>query len=267
MNRSSALGVTCALIVLAASVMTSSKTPMVFLDPHGILVVIGGTVSAAIMCFPIRFFIRVAGVLKNKFLGSYSTKYETVINEITDLSKGIRQSPDYYKQKAPALKTAFLRDGIELIVQGGIPDHVIEDILIKRASTHSRRYEYDVNVFKTVAKFPPAFGLMGTTLGMISLLQNLGGKDAQKLLGPSMAIGLVATFYGIVLANLFLIPIAENLSQLNKEDETVRTIVIDGIRLLQKKEHPKVVEEHLKSYLLPHERAALNLNPNTAKAT
>ncbi len=256
MNFSSILGVSVALIVLAASVLMSGKVG-VFLDLHGILVVIGGTSAAALMCFPLRFYVRIGKVFLNKFIGNYSTRYDTVINEIVDLARGMRESGEYLKQKAPGLKTPFLKDAAELIIQGGIPDEVIEEILMKRAATHSRRYEYDVNVFRTVAKFPPAFGLMGTTLGMITLLQNLGGKDAQKLLGPSMAIGLVATFYGIVLANLVFIPISENLALLNREDETVRTIVIDGVRLLQLGEHPKVVEEHLKSYLLPHERAML----------
>ncbi len=92
---------------------------------------------------------------------------------------------------------------------------------------------------------------------MISLLQQLGGKDSQKLLGPAMAVGLVATFYGIVLANMVFIPVAENLTMINKQDETIREIVIDGLRLIRKKEHPKVIEETLKSYLLPHERAEL----------
>jgi chemotaxis protein MotA len=77
------------------------------------------------------------------------------------------------------------------------------------------------------------------------------------MLGPAMAIGLVATFYGLTLANLVFIPISENLAQLNREDETLRVIVIDGLRLVRRKEHPKVVEEHLKSYLLPSERGSL----------
>ena len=140
---------------------------------------------------------------------------------------------------------------------GGIPEEALEEILAKRAITHSKRYEYDVGVFRTLSKFPPAFGLMGTTLGMIAMLQNMGGADAQKMLGPSMAIGLVATFYGLTLANLVFIPISENLAVINRDDETLRTIVIDGLRLVRRKEHPKVVEEHLKSYLLPHEREGL----------
>lgn len=89
---------------------------------------------------------------------------------------------------------------------------------------------------------------------MISLLQQLGGKDAQKLLGPAMAIGLVATFYGLTLANLILIPISENLASINRDDESLRMIIVDGIRMIRHKEHPKVVEEYLKSHLTPNER-------------
>lgn len=255
MNISSIVGVISALIVLIIAVFTSSKQSSVFLDPHGILIVLGGTAAAGLMCFPARSYARVAKILKMKFLGNYATAHSTVIREIVDLARGVRENSDYLKQKEKTVKTLFLRDALELINLGGISDDTLDEILMKRAATHYRRYEYDVGVFKTLAKFPPAFGLMGTTLGMIALLQELGGADAQKMLGPAMAIGLVATFYGLTLANLVFIPISENLAMLNRDDETLRTIVIDGLRLVRHKEHPKVVEEHLKSYLLPGERA------------
>lgn len=258
MNFSSIFGTLAALTVLVLAITSSSKSAHVFLDPHGILIVIGGTAAAGLMCFPFRSYVRVAGVIMSKFLGAYATRHDLVIGEIVDLARGIRENPDYLKAKAKALKTPFLADAVSLITLGGIPEEALDEILIKRATTHTKRYEYDVGVFKTLAKFPPAFGLLGTTLGMISLLQQLGGKDSQKLLGPAMAIGLVATFYGLTLANLVFIPISENLAVINREDETLRTIVIDGLRLVRRREHPKVVEEHLKSYLLPHERARLN---------
>lgn len=266
MNFSSIFGVLAALAVMIASIATSSKSAMVFLDPHGILIVIGGTAAAGLMCFPLRSYIRVGGVFLNKFLGAYATRHDIVIGEIVDLARGVRDNPDYLKTKAKGLKTPFLSDAVQLITLGGIPEEALDEILIKRAATHTKRYEYDVGVFKTLAKFPPAFGLLGTTLGMIALLQQLGGKDAQKNLGPAMAIGLVATFYGLTLANLIFIPISENLAVLNREDETLRTIVIDGLRLVRRREHPKVVEEHLKSYLLPHERARLNKANSKKKA-
>ena len=260
MNYSSLLGVAAALAVLIISILTSSKNSIVFLDPHGILIVLGGTAAAGLMCFPFKSYVNVAKILKSKFLGSYATRHETVINEIVDLARGFRDNPNYLVQQEKLIKTHFLKDGLQLINLGGISEETLDEILYKRSATHFRRYEYDAGVFRTLAKFPPAFGLMGTTLGMISLLQQLGGADAQKMLGPAMAIGLVATFYGLTLANLIFIPISENLTMLNREDETVRTIVIDGLRLVRKKEHPRIVEENLKSYLLPAEREMLNID-------
>ncbi len=258
MNFSSLLGILAALAVLVGSVFNvAGKGHNIFLEPHGLLIVFGGSAAASLMCFPISTFYNTLKVFIRKFLGAYSTRYDTVIAEIVGLAKGARDNPDYLKTKSNSIKTHFLRDGIQLLTQGGISDQAIDMILQKRALTHFKRNEEDATVFKTIAKFPPAFGLLGTTLGMIGLLQNLGGADAYKLLGPSMAVGLVATFYGIVVANLVLIPIGENLSKLNKEDEVVREIVMDGIKLIRAREHPLVVEEHLKSYLLPSERAKL----------
>jgi chemotaxis protein MotA len=257
MNFSSLLGIIAALAVLIGACFTSTSNRGIFLDPHGILIVFGGTAAASLMCFPLSTYFSTMKVFIRKFLGSYSTRYDTVIMEIVDLAKGVRDNPEYLKTKANALKTDFLRDAVQLLTQGGVSDHALDSILQKRALTHFKRNEDDATVFKTIAKFPPAFGLMGTTLGMIALLQQLGGEDAYKLLGPAMAIGLVATFYGIVMANLVLIPIGENLSKLNKEDEVVREIVMDGIKLIRSREHPLVVEEHLKSYLMPKERAKL----------
>ena len=179
MNFSTLLGIVSALVVMALAVVMSSKDLHVFLDFHGILIVFGGTAAAGLMCFPLRFYSRIMGVVFNKFLGTYALRHEVVIKELVDLAKGVRENPDYLKQKAKSVKTAFLSDALQLMAQGGIADDVIDEILLKRAQTHSKRYEYDVGVFKTLAKFPPAFGLMGTTLGMIALLQNRGGKDAQ----------------------------------------------------------------------------------------
>ena len=105
-----------------------------------------------------------------------------------------------------------------------------------------------------LGKFPPAFGLVGTSLGMIALLQGLGEADAFERLGPSMSIALVATFYGLILSNVFIIPMGEHLSTLSDDDLIMRRIVVDGVMLIKEQKHPLLVQEFLKSYLSPGER-------------
>ena len=127
-------------------------------------------------------------------------------------------------------------------------------MLDKRVEIQNEKYKREGLTFKIIGKFPPAFGLIGTSMGMIGLLQGLGQPDAFEKLGPSMSVALVATFYGLVYANFFLIPIGENLALASEEDLLMRRIVIDGVRLIKEEKHPLLVSEFLKSYLSPAER-------------
>jgi chemotaxis protein MotA len=129
---------------------------------------------------------------------------------------------------------------------------------MKRAHTHYTRYEADSHMFATLAKFPPAFGLLGAVIGMVTLMQGLGGADAIKTVGPAMAVALVATMYGIAIANFIFIPLGENLAKYNKADNIIRKMVMDGVKLIRAKQHPLVVEENIKSYLIASERAAIS---------
>jgi chemotaxis protein MotA len=130
----------------------------------------------------------------------------------------------------------------------------LRDLLETRVNTHYKLYMAEAKVFKTMAKFPPAFGLMGTTMGMIALLQSLGSPDAKNMIGPAMAIALVATLYGLVLTNFVFIPIAENLTKQTQEDLMARNIVVEGIMLMNADRPTKYVEEKVKSFLLPKQR-------------
>lgn len=254
MNFSSIIGIIAALTVFTLALVTSTSSYGIFLDTHAMLIVLGGTASAALISFPMKTFGTLGKVFIKKVLGKYNNAHEKVIMEVVDLAAGYRDNPNYLVEKVDALETPFLKEGIKMLIEGGITPEALDRIMRKRALTHYKRHEEEAGIFKIIAKFPPAFGLLGTTLGMIALLQSLGSPDSFKKLGPAMAIGLVATLYGIATSNLVLIPIGENLTKLNKEDETVREMVIDGLKLIRQKEHPMIVEEELKSYLLPSER-------------
>ncbi|MBC7741000.1 MAG: MotA/TolQ/ExbB proton channel family protein [Bdellovibrionaceae bacterium] len=256
MNFSSIFGILLAFSVLIGTMLTSAKDSRVFLDPHAFMIVIGGTFAASLLSFSGKKMYALMRIFFKRVLGK-SNELSIVINEVVDLAKGYRENEGYLKEKQATIKTFFLKEAVELFTEGGIDPAEMDRILLKRSISIHHRYEEDAENFKALSKFPPAFGLLGAVIGMVSLMQNLGGADAMQKVGPSMAVALVATLYGIAVANFFFLPLGEKLTGLNKEDQLVRSIVLDGIKLIRNKKHPLIVEESIKSYLLPAERAQI----------
>jgi chemotaxis protein MotA len=254
MNFSSLFGIALALSVFLGAAITSTKDYKVFLDFHAFLIVIGGTFAATMISFSIGNIFNMLKIFVRKILGNELSEYEFVIKEIVDLAKGYRDNPNYLVEKVKSIKTPFLAEAIQMLNDGGIDSKELDSILLKRATTHYARYEEEAEMFKTMAKFPPAFGLLGAVLGIIGMMQNLGSSEAMKTVGPSLAVALIATLYGIAIANFVFIPIGENLTRFNKQDNLTRLMILDGIKMIRSKKHPIVVEENIKSYLLPSER-------------
>lgn len=256
MNFSSLSGLILAIVVLVGAMVSSTSNAKVFLDAHAILIVIGGTFAASLLSFSGKKMLLLTGIFFKRVLGK-NNEVTTVMTEIVDLAKGYRENEEYLKNKKDQIKTPFLKEGLELILDSGIDPDDIDKILLKRSHSINHRYEEDAENFKALSKFPPAFGLLGAVIGMISLMQGLGSADAISKVGPAMAVALVATLYGIAVANFIFLPLGENLSRINKIDHLVRSMVIDGIKMIRQKKHPIVVEESLKSYLLPSERQSV----------
>ena len=124
----------------------------------------------------------------------------------------------------------------------------------KRSENLYKNYNEETQKFQSMGKYPPAFGMMGTTIGMIVLLANLGGKDAMKMIGPAMGVCLITTLYGVIVANLAFIPISEFLDDSTKELYAKNEIIIEGMELMLNKTNPVVIAETLNSFLIPSER-------------
>lgn len=256
MNFSALLGIIISISVLVGTIFLSTDKSKMFLDLHAFMIVVGGTLGASLLSFSAKKMFFLLRVFFRRVMGK-NDGMDVAIYEIVDLAKGYRENEGYLKSKAPTLKTPFLKEAIELMTEGGVDPEDLDKILAKRAVVIHRRHEEDAEIFKTLSKFPPAFGLLGAVIGMISLMSNLGGADAFQKVGPSMAVALVATMYGIAVANFVFLPLGENLARVNSIDFIIRNIVMDGVKLVRDKKHPLVVEESLKSFLLPSEREAL----------
>ncbi|MEO5666973.1 MAG: MotA/TolQ/ExbB proton channel family protein [Bdellovibrionota bacterium] len=256
MKLNSPIGFLLGLGVVGFATTSGIDNPKVFLNEHAAIIVIGGTVSVAFIIFPFKHFMNILKVYFRVITGSNSNQIFLVIDEIMKIAKG-QQAGQTLPNLVKEIKNPFLRESVELLAKGGFSEEDLDDVLEKRLQTQNEEYKHNAATYKVLGKFPPAFGLCGATLGMISLLQGLGQPGAFQKLGPSMSVALVATFYGLIMANVFVIPMGENLAEASHEDLIVRRVIVDGVKLVRAKKHPLIVEEFLRSYLKPADRNKL----------
>jgi chemotaxis protein MotA len=152
------------------------------------------------------------------------------------------------------IQDPFLIEACNIIEDGIIQKNEILSIMEKRNENITYHSMEEANKIKTVSKFPPAFGMIGTTIGMIVLLGELGGEDAMKKMGPAMGVCLITTLYGAVVSNMLFIPVSENLIETSKDSFVKNKMIIEGVNLLMDKSNPILIVEKLNSYLSPTER-------------
>ena len=253
MNYSAIIGIILALLVAGLTAATSTNNWKVFMDPHAFMIVIGGTFAASLISFSGKKLWLLFKIFFKRVLGN-GEEQAIAVKEIVDLAKGYRDNERYLQDNVSKIKTHFLREAVQMICDGGIDAADMDMILKKRAASIYHRHEEDAEIFKSLSKFPPAFGLLGAVIGMIAMMQSLGGADSFSKVGPALAVALVATLYGIAIANFVFLPLGENLAKVNRSDAVVRNMIIDGVKLLRQKKHPLLVEEVILSHLLPSER-------------
>lgn len=255
MNIFSIVGILLLLGVVAGGVVTTitPKEYHMFLDLPAIFLVLGGTIGVASITVQIN---RVGVLLKSFFhrlIKGHRIDYRIAIKEIMIASESYRRG-ESMTEIISKCNDHFLKEALQLIDDNVIKGEELFDVLEDRVKNMHLHYNDEASRFKNLAKFPPAFGLMGTVLGMIALLANLGGADAMKLIGPAMGTCLVATFFGIVTANVFVLPIGESLGENAKEVLLKNKIIVEGVRLILTKTNPIIVAEKLNSFLLPSDR-------------
>lgn len=251
------IGFLAALGVFITSVVRTFDNPDVIVNFNGLVIVVGGTIAVGLICFPVDRIMPLIVVFFKRVLGRRKINFQEIISEITSLAASNQQGRKSFEQSIVTIKSLFLKDCAEMLLwmRGDVEIDELRRLLEIRAATHFNEYSKDAKIFKTLGRFPPAFGLMGTTIGMMALLQSIGLDDNSKSqIGPSMAIALVTTLYGLFLANFIFAPIAENLMDQTLEDERARYLIIEGIILIYSGKPPRYIEEYVKSFLLPRER-------------
>jgi chemotaxis protein MotA len=254
MNLSSIFGCLFGVSVMYFALKETGMNMAFFLDKHGMLIVVGGTLAAASISFPFGKILMLVRVFLMRVLGRNKVDYQATISQILELNKKAAAGITALNETLGSIQNDFLKEAVTLVAGAVLTEREIRSTLEQRIKTVETRYMEEANMFRILGRFPPAFGLLATTLGMISVLQKIGSPDSQKLIGPAMSIGLIGTLYGIALANLVFLPIAEALTERTREEVALRKIIMEGACLLKQQVNPITLREALNSHLLPRER-------------
>lgn len=255
MNFSTISAIILAVGVLIYGLILSAADSglAMFYDFPSLFIVLGGVVAATAMSFQYRRMWAVVKAGTGRILKGKPVDFRELIKDVI-LSVDAYRKGESLKALADKSKDEFYREGIMLLSDGVMTPEQIFVLMEERNENLFFLYSEDATKLKVVGKYPPAFGMMGTTMGMIVLLANLNGTDAIKRVGPAMGICLITTLYGTVMANFGFLPMADNMVEQAKEKYLKNKILLEGLKLLSIKENPIIVAEKLNSFIHPGDR-------------
>ena len=254
MDISSFLGIISGIGLIILGIRMLTPNFMFFVSLSSFLIVAGGSFAATLLSFSMK---EVFGLSKSilAVFKKREFKLPKLVDEIVDLAPLARRSMQELEKSLSDVTDYFLRDGIQMVVEGYNPND-IRDILETRIANRNSREQAEANVLTTMGKYSPAFGMIGTLIGLVVMLFGManissGGEDPMAVLGGGMGTALITTFYGTILANLIFNPMAEKFESRIEKRVSQQTMLIDGIILLHDRKHPLIVREKLNSYLRP----------------
>lgn len=230
----------------------------IFINISALMITAGGTVAATLINYPLGDILRVMGVVRNAFLHKMESPERTIQHLVAFAEKARREGLLALEKDLATVDDPFMKGGLELAIDGLDPE-LVTSMLKMELNFLMERHRRGQGMFKAMGKFAPAFGMLGTLIGLIQMLRSIEDPSA---IGPGMAVALITTFYGTLIANLICIPLAGKLETISEHEVMVKDLAIEGIRAIQSGDSPRVVDRKLKSFLAPKMREALE----TAKA-
>lgn len=225
-----------------------------FLDAPSALITFGGAFCAVLASNSLSEFVEGLKSIKLVFK-VYAEDTGEMIRRIIDLSNVARKEGLLSLEEAAAdLDDEFLKKGILLIVDGTDPE-LVRAIMETELASLEERHKGKVSFWESLAAMGPAWGMIGTLIGLINMLGNMDDPGA---LGPAMSTALLTTMYGSMLANWLCSPIANKMKANNGKEVMVKQIMIEGLLSIQAGENPRVIEEKLKSFVAPKDRDSAN---------
>ncbi|MFP4258050.1 MAG: motility protein A [Desulfovermiculus sp.] len=243
------LGIVCAFSLMLIAIMTGSSLAL-FINFPAFMIVIGGTFGALMVHFPFRDVFNSMAVSKNAFLYRESTPREVIDVLIEYASRARKEGLLALESVTNEVQDAFLAKGLQMAADGHEPK-VLEDTLNREIEYVEDRHEKGADIFAALGAYAPAMGMIGTLIGLIQMLKTL---EDPTTIGPAMALALLTTLYGSVMANVIFLPMSGKLQIRSKSEVLKKTLILEGMKSILTGENPRVMEQKLHAFLAPRER-------------
>ncbi|MGV2866124.1 motility protein A [Achromobacter sp. AGC39] len=264
MNPSTVIGAAVGLLTLVIVVALSATDASMYLNLPGLAIVLGGTAAALFIAYPLPEVLRIFKLVRTVFRNDQHDQQRD-IEELVSMAQ-LWMNTDVHKveQELKKVSNPFLRTGVQLIIDNTPEDQIIE-VLQWRVARLRAREQAEAQMFRVMATFAPAFGMLGTLVALINLMAVLG-DGSMTMIGQHLAVGLMTTFYGILLANLICKPIALKLERRTARRVESMNMVLQGISMMCEKRGPAMVRETLNSFVLHVEDEIYDGGQGAAKA-
>jgi chemotaxis protein MotA len=259
MDVATVIGILASAIIVFLSLFAGGNAGL-FIEYNSILIVFGGTLATTLIRFPLSSVLGTLAVTKKAFTSRLPDPYE-VLEELVGLARKSRKdgllSLEDYKTD-----DQFLTRGLTLVVDGAEAE-AVESVLLTDIRYLKQRHRQGQDIFKAIGDAAPAFGMIGTLVGLVIMLSNM--SDVEKL-GPAMAVAILTTLYGSLIANIVALPIAKKLEIRSREESLIRELMLVGLVNIAKGENPRMIETVLKAFLSGRDIPAESPRPREVKA-
>lgn len=260
MNITYLVGVLLSFVFMVFGMVQSAKGGFdfaqitMFGDPSSVLIVVGCTVAVVVASFPIKM---ITAMPKHFKITLNTKRFDPMyyIDRLTELAQVARKNGLLaLEERANQETDSFFKQAIMLIVDANDPDRV-RGILDNEIECMSARHDDAASMYDKASSVAPAFGMVGTLVGLIKMLNGINGSaDAMDSIGPAMGTALITTLYGCILAHMLFSPIASNLRVRDEEEVLCKMIIVEGIMSIQSGENPKFLREKLLTFMAQKQR-------------
>ena len=247
MDLATLVGLFGAFAVVVAAIFLGGSANM-FVNAPSLFIVLGGTAMVTLVKFTLAQYFGAFKVAINCFKSTLQ-KPEQIIPQIVDMSSVARKE-GLLALESVEISNPFLKSGIGMLIDGSSPEDT-KKLLSKDKQEISDRHRLGAQVFEASGDVAPAMGMIGTLIGLVQMLSNM---DDPKSIGPAMAVALLTTLYGAILANMVFLPMADKLKLRRVEEEKLNSICLDGVLAIQEGQNPRIIDSLLKLYVNPKNR-------------